>query len=163
MARFSFSNRWGGRVDHDFIQQCLHRVGALHLKDRVVSQLSGGEAQRIRLAQALAQEADWWLLDEPTSALDLHQQVELESLCLELRKEGKSLLLALHDLNLARRLCSQVWFLDQGRLVGQGTPDQILLSSDFQRIFQVQMELFYNEAGNSMVSPKKIDSQSNFC
>lgn len=163
MARYSFSSRWGGGVNAEFIDACLRRVGALHLRDRVVSQLSGGEAQRIRLAQALAQEADWWLLDEPTSALDLHQQVELEALFLDLREEGKSLLLALHDLNLARRLCSQVWFLDQGRLLDQGSPDQVLLAPDFQRVFQVKMDLYYDQAGNSLVSPRKIDSQSNFC
>ncbi len=163
MARFSFSNRWGGGVDGKAIDDCLQRAGALHLRDRVVSQLSGGEAQRIRLAQALAQEADWWLLDEPTSALDLHQQVELEALFVELREEGKSLLLALHDLNLARRLCSKVWLLHQGRLLSQGSPDEVLLAPDFQRIFQVKMELYYDEVGNSMVSPRKIDSQSNSC
>ncbi len=156
MGQFHRLDRWGGGGSQDLVQECLQRVGAGHLADRAVTRLSGGELQRVRLAQALAQDARAWLLDEPTSAMDLHQQLELLELFRELREQGKSLLLVLHDLNLARRVCSQVWVMDSGRVLARGTPDEVFASSQFERIFQVKMEVFRDKEGDSVLWPKKL-------
>lgn len=156
MGQFHRLDRWGGGGDRELVKNCLERVGALHLAERPVTRLSGGELQRVRLAQALAQDARAWLLDEPTSALDLHQQLELLELFGELRGQGKSLLLVLHDLNLARRLCDQIWLMDSGRLLARGGPDEIFSSPEFEKIFQVRMEIFLDKDGNSVLWPKKL-------
>ena len=156
MGQFHRLDRWGAGGSRELVGQCLERVGAGHLATRSVTTLSGGELQRVRLAQALAQDAEAWLLDEPTSALDLHQQLELVDLFGELRAGGKSLLLVLHDLNLARRLCSQVWVMDSGQLLARGTPDEVFASSEFERIFQVKMEVFHSGDGDSVLWPKKL-------
>lgn len=157
MARFSFGDRWGrSRASGDSVERCLRRLDVWHLRDRLVPQLSGGEAQRIRLAQLLAQEADWLLLDEPTSALDLSQQAALEKLLGELREEGKSLLLASHDFNLLRRVASRLWLLHQGSLALEGVPDELLRHPEFVRVFQVEMEFFSNSEGSSVVYPRII-------
>lgn len=161
MAQFHRLDRWGGGGSQELVKKCLERVGAGHLADRAVTRLSGGELQRVRLAQAMAQDAKAWLLDEPTSAMDLHQQLELLDLFGELREQGKSLLLVLHDLNLARRLCSQVWVLDKGRVLARGNPDEVFASPAFERIFQVKMEVFRDKEGDSVLWPKKLtDSES---
>ena len=161
MGQFHRLDRWGGGGSRDLVQRCLERVGAGQLANRAVTRLSGGELQRVRLAQALAQEAQAWLLDEPTSAMDMHQQLELLDLFGELREQGKSLLLVLHDLNLARRLCSQVWVLDKGRVLARGKPDEVFAGSEFERIFQVKMEVFRDKDGDSVLWPKKLtDSES---
>ena len=156
MGQFHRLDRWGAGGSRELVDQCLKRVGADHLAGRSVTTLSGGELQRVRLAQALAQDAAVWLLDEPTSAMDLHQQLELVELFGELRAGGKSLLLVLHDLNLARRLCSQVWVMDSGQLLARGTPDEVFASSEFERIFQVKMEVFRSGDGDSILWPKKL-------
>lgn len=156
MGQFHRLNRWGGGGSPELVKQCLERVGAGHLANRAVTRLSGGELQRVRLAQALAQDARAWLLDEPTSAMDLHQQLELLELFRELGTQGKSLLLVLHDLNLARRLCSQVWVMDSGRVLARGKPDEVFASAQFEKIFQVKMEIFRDNEGNSVLWPKKL-------
>lgn len=156
MGQFHRLDRWGGGGSQELVKTCLERVGAGHLGDRAVTRLSGGELQRVRLAQALAQDARAWLLDEPTSALDLHQQLELLDLFRELREQGKSLLIVLHDLNLARRLCSQVWVMDSGRVLARGNPCEVFASSQFEKIFQVKMEVFRDKEGDSVLWPKKL-------
>lgn len=156
MGQFHRLDRWGGGGSAELVRKCLKRVGAGHLAARVVTHLSGGELQRVRLAQALAQDARAWLLDEPTSAMDLHQQLELAELFRELREQGKSLLLVLHDLNLARQLCSRVWLMNSGMLLAQGSPDEIFASQEFEKIFQVKMEVFRDENGDSILWPKKL-------
>lgn len=156
MGQFHRLDRWGGGGSPELVSRCLERVGAAHLAGRAVTRLSGGELQRVRLAQALAQDARAWLLDEPTSAMDLHQQLELLDLFRELREQGKSLLIVLHDLNLARRLCSQVWVMDSGRVLARGNPDKVFASPQFEKIFQVKMEVFWDEKGDSVLWPKKL-------
>ena len=88
--------------------------------------------------------------------MDLHQQLELMELFRELREQGKSLLIVLHDLNLARRLCSQVWVMDAGRLLVKGSPEEVFASPQFEKIFQVQMEVFRDKNGDSVLWPKKL-------
>ena len=164
MGVFSRLNRWGqpSAAEQKRVDECLERVGASHLGSRPVTAMSGGEVQRIRLAQALAQDAEAWLLDEPTSALDLHQQLEVTDLFAELQAEGRSLLVVVHDLNLARRLCTHWWVLEGGQLRLQGSPDELYESEAFQSIFQVKMEVFHNSAGESFLWPRKIDSKDSF-
>ena len=156
MGQFHRLDRWGGGGSRELVKKCLERVGASHLAERAVTRLSGGELQRVRLAQALAQDARAWLLDEPTSAMDLHQQLELVDLFRELREQGKSLLLVLHDLNLARQLCSQVWIMDSGRVLARGIPDEVFASREFEKIFQVKMEVFRDNQGDSVLWPKRL-------
>jgi iron complex transport system ATP-binding protein len=156
MGQFHRLDRWGGGGSQELVRQSLERVGAGHLATRSVTTLSGGELQRVRLAQALAQDAAAWLLDEPTSAMDLHQQLELVELFGELRSQGKSLLLVLHDLNLARQLCSEVWVMQAGRLMARGTPEEIFGGSQFENIFQIKMEVFRDKNGDSVLWPKRL-------
>lgn len=165
MGIFARLNRWGqaSAAERERVEQCLQRAGASHLGSRPVTAMSGGEVQRIRLAQALAQDAEAWLLDEPTSALDLHQQLEIIDLFGQLQAEGRSLLLVLHDLNLARRLCSRWWVIDGGQMKLQGSPDELIENEQFQRIFQVKMEIFQNSTGETFCWPRKIDSSGSIC
>lgn len=165
MGAFARLNRWGqaDQAERARARESLERVGAGHLAGRSVTAMSGGEVQRVRLAQALAQNAEAWLLDEPTSALDLHQQLECKDLFRELQRQGKSLLLVLHDLNLARQLCTRCWVMDAGQLKLQGPAQELFESPEFQSIFQVKMEIFQNPAGESILWPRKIDDQGRFC
>ena len=120
------------------VQQALERVNASSLKDRFFTQLSGGEKQRVLLARALVTEAPVLLLDEPTSSLDVRYVVEMNALFKTIAQQGKSLILALHDLNMARQIADQVLLLSAGKIFSQGTSDEVLTESHIQAVYQVQ-------------------------
>jgi putative ABC transport system ATP-binding protein len=105
----------------------LERVGLPGFAERNVANLSGGEQQRVSLARALANCPEILLLDEPTSALDEHARVGVEDLIRKLLSENcLSFVLVTHDREQARRLCHRVAFIEAGKLLRVGTPDEVL-------------------------------------
>ncbi len=119
-----------GRIsprDETIARAALEKVDALALADRFMGELSGGEQQRILLARALSQAAPILLLDEPTTYLDLQHQMSLLSLVRKLaQEEGLTILIALHDLNLAARCADRVLLLVNGQQRALGTVKQVL-------------------------------------
>ncbi|USQ76028.1 ABC transporter ATP-binding protein [Ornithinimicrobium cryptoxanthini] len=115
------------RSDRQIATSVLRRLGMASFAERTVLRLSGGEAQRVVIARALAQQAPVLLLDEPTSALDLGHQVEVLELVDELRREdGLTVVAAMHDLSVAARYSHRLALLDHGALMAQGTPQEVL-------------------------------------
>ena len=115
------------RADREIASSVLHRLELTAFADRFVSTLSGGEAQQVVVARALAQQCPVLLLDEPTSALDLGHQVSVLELVDDLRRtEGLSVLAAMHDLSAAARFADRLILIDHGRIVAQGTPAEVL-------------------------------------
>ncbi|MER7717660.1 ABC transporter ATP-binding protein [Streptomyces flaveolus] len=106
-----------------------------HLAHRGVLTLSGGERQRVLLARALVQEPEILVLDEPTNHLDVRHQVDLLSL---LRAAGLTVLVVLHDLNLAAAACDRLGVLCQGRLVASGAPADVLTTDLVADVFGVK-------------------------
>jgi iron complex transport system ATP-binding protein len=107
--------------------EAMAATGVLDLAEARVSLLSGGERQRVALARALAQEPRLLVLDEPTAHLDLRHQVECAALLRQVNRErGTTIVLVSHDLNLAAALCDRLLLLADGRMVRQGTPDEVL-------------------------------------
>lgn len=112
--------------DHAAVTDGLGRAGILELADRDVRTLSGGERQRARLARALAQAPETLVLDEPTAALDLRFQMETFELLRGLAQRGLTVVAATHNLNLAARYADSVVLMDEGAVVGIGTPAETL-------------------------------------
>jgi iron complex transport system ATP-binding protein len=113
--------------DEKIARAALERVDALDLAERRVGELSGGEQQRVLLARALAQSTPILLMDEPTTHLDLHHQVALMEMAHSLaHQDGLSVLVALHDLNLAARYADRLALLVRGEIRAQGTARQVL-------------------------------------
>jgi iron complex transport system ATP-binding protein len=124
------------------VRRCMEATGVAHLARRRITEVSGGEAQRVRIAQALAQESRILLLDEPTSHLDINFQIEVMDLLRRLhREEGLTVVLSLHDLNLASLYCERLVLLQQGRLLCQGPPPEVLTPSVLRQAFQVEVEI----------------------
>jgi iron complex transport system ATP-binding protein len=116
-----------GRSDRIAAQRALERLELDAFADRTLGSLSGGELQRAVLARALAQEAPVLLLDEPTSALDLgHQQQALELVDSLRHEHGLTVIAAMHDLTLAAQYADRLVLLDGGRIVADGTADEVL-------------------------------------
>jgi iron complex transport system ATP-binding protein len=122
--------------DERIARDSLERVDALSLAERRVGELSGGEQQRVLLARALAQCTPILLLDEPTSHLDLQHQMTLMELVYKLARECElTVLVALHDLNLAARYAERIALLENGELRFIGTPAEILTEETLSRVY----------------------------
>ena len=103
----------------------LERVGLADRADAYPSQLSGGQKQRVAIVRALAMEPEVMLFDEPTSALDPEMVGEVLDVMKELAHEGMTMVVVTHEMGFAREVGSRVVFMDQGKLVEQGTPSEI--------------------------------------
>jgi iron complex transport system ATP-binding protein len=124
------------RADRKVATDVLRRLGLTSFAGRAVRQLSGGEAQRVVIARALAQQSPVLLLDEPTSALDVGHQVEVLELVDELRREdGLTVVAAMHDLGTAARYADRLALLDRGGLAALGAPAQVLDESLVSRVY----------------------------
>ncbi|WP_051208148.1 ABC transporter ATP-binding protein [Propionicicella superfundia] len=123
-----------GADDYEVCAQALNRLGIGDLAERPMSQISGGEAQRALLARAFAQSADHLLLDEPTNHLDVRLQHEVLG---TVREMGATVIVVLHDLNLAARYCDQVLLLDGGRTVACGPPPDVLTAHNLEPVYHV--------------------------
>jgi iron complex transport system ATP-binding protein len=110
--------------------------------ERMVDTLSGGERQRAWLAMLMAQDARCLLLDEPTSALDIAHQMEVLSLVRRLsREKGLSVIIVLHDINMACRFCDRLYALKQGRLIAAGAATDLMNPQTLRDIYGVEMNV----------------------
>jgi polar amino acid transport system ATP-binding protein len=105
--------------------QLLQRVGLAEKANAYPNQLSGGQKQRIAIVRALAMNPTALLFDEPTSALDPEMVGEVLSVMKELAEEGMTMVVVTHELGFAREVASRVMFMDGGKIVEQGTPEEI--------------------------------------
>ena len=129
-------------VDKAKVDEALDMTHTEQLADRAVGTLSGGERQRAWIGMLLAQDSKCLLLDEPTSALDLAHQVEVLTLVRRLCDEkGLSVIVVLHDINMAARYADRLFALKAGRLVAEGTPSDLLDRHILADIYGIAMEI----------------------
>jgi polar amino acid transport system ATP-binding protein len=103
----------------------LERVGLKDRADAYPSQLSGGQKQRVAIVRALAMEPDVMLFDEPTSALDPEMVGEVLAVMKELAKSGMTMVVVTHEMGFAKEVGNRILFISEGKIVEEGTPDQI--------------------------------------
>ncbi|MCB1690085.1 MAG: heme ABC transporter ATP-binding protein [Halioglobus sp.] len=134
--------------DREVVAQALQAVDGDYLANRIYTQLSGGEKQRVHLARVLAQIWEsspdgerYLVLDEPTSSFDLaHQHLTLE-VVRSLADKGVGVLMVIHDLNLAARCSDQMFLMQCGNMVISGTPQEVLQRETISRVFQVDASI----------------------
>lgn len=133
--------RWGAsRQDGELCRAMLNRVGMEEFQLRNLDELSGGELQKVMLARALVQEPDLLLLDEPTSSLDPKNQYEMMALVREVARERKiTVLVVIHDLNLALRFCDRFFFLKDGRGYCYGD-SQVVTGDVIRQVYGIRGE-----------------------
>jgi polar amino acid transport system ATP-binding protein len=112
----------------------LQRVGLADRANAYPSQLSGGQKQRVAIVRALAMEPEVMLFDEPTSALDPEMVGEVLTVMKELAREGMTMVVVTHEMGFAREVGSRVLFMDQGKLVEEGTPETLFDSPQHPRL-----------------------------
>jgi len=138
------------QIDFQIVKDSLKLTNTLHLRDRNINEISGGERQRVIIARALAQEPEIILLDEPTSHLDINHQIEILSLLKKLNKEKKMMiLLVIHDINLAARFSNKMILLNEGRVLSIGEPEAVITNQNMERAYNVNMLISHNPHTNS--------------
>lgn len=137
--------------DMEVAHRALERLDLTGYSQRWYSQLSGGEKQRVLLARALAQETDYILLDESLSQLDINHQIEIMSLLSEIRKgQGKGIVLISHNLNLAANFASRMVFLKQGKVLGAGSPEEMMQPELLKQVFGLDLQTTLNPLSGRM-------------
>ena len=145
---------WEQPTDLRAAHEAMRRTETLDLAERPLDELSGGERQRVVLARALAQEAPVLLLDEPTAFLDLRHAVVLLDLVKDLAREGRSVGLVVHDLNLASMYCDRLLLLAAGSVVAEGTPDEVLTWARLCDVYGTELYVAPNDVtGKTIVLP----------
>lgn len=141
--------------DETAVADALHRTGMLDLADRPIDELSGGQRQRAWISMALAQGTDLLLLDEPTTFLDLAHQVDVLDLVEHLHLHaGRTVVMVLHDLNLAARYAGRLVAMREGRIVAQGTPAEVLTEVLLREVFDLDARVIEDPvSGTPMVVP----------
>jgi len=127
------------KKDQEIIAWALQETHTYDLKDRKINELSGGEAQLSILARALATEASLVLLDEPVSELDIKHTLTIMDLLVALKGRGKTILVSIHDLNLARRYCDTILIIDRGKVFFHGSPSDAFSQENIREVFHVNI------------------------
>lgn len=150
----SMFNRWSGE-DEDAVNEALESTNMLDLRDRAVDSLSGGQRQRAWIAMILAQKTDTILLDEPTTYLDMTHQIEVLDLLFELNeKHNSTIVMVLHDLNLACRYAHNIVAIKDKKVHVQGKPEEIISCNMVHDVFQMRCDVTYDPVfGTPMCIP----------
>ncbi|WP_163579434.1 ABC transporter ATP-binding protein [Gracilibacillus saliphilus] len=136
--------RWS-EEDEKAVVEALDATNMTDLKDRSVDSLSGGQRQRAWIAMTLAQGTDTILLDEPTTYLDMTHQIEILDLLFELNERRKStIVMVLHDLNLACRYAHHIVAIKDKQVYAQGKPEEIVNCSLVHDVFQMKADVMYD-------------------
>ncbi|MDD5408706.1 MAG: ABC transporter ATP-binding protein [Candidatus Omnitrophica bacterium] len=126
-----------GKRDMEIAREKLFLTDTLSLKDKRIDELSAGERQRVIIARALAQEPELLFLDEPTSHLDIGHQVQTLDLLKKLnRKNGLTIVMILHDLNLASAYSNRIALLDKGAIFKEGKPEEVLTYQNIEAVYK---------------------------
>lgn len=146
--------RWTA-ADEAAVGEALEMTGTADLAERLVEDLSGGQRQRVWIAMALAQQTDVLLLDEPTTFLDINHQVEVLDLLTDLnRARGTTVVMVLHDLNLAARYADMLVAMAGGRITSAGAPDEILTEAMLAEVFGLEARILPDPVtGKPMMVP----------
>lgn len=146
--------RWTAR-DYEVVTEALRSTGITDLADRSVDELSGGQRQRVWIAMALAQETDILLLDEPTTFLDVAHQVDVLDLLTDLRDiRGTTIVMVLHDLNLAARYADELIAMRNGAIHAAGPPRQVVTAGLVEAVFGVRSRVIPDPvSGTPLITP----------
>ena len=147
MGRTPYIQRFATETkrDREIVEAAMERTGVMHLRHKTVTQISGGELQRVIIARALAQQTGIILLDEPISQLDINHQIRimelLQSLC---RDEDVAVVVVLHDLNISAQYSDQILLMKDGELLAADVPEAVITQENVRLAYGVTAEIIEN-------------------
>lgn len=144
MGRFPYIGRFKSesKKDIDIAKEAMINTGIWELRDKGINEISGGEKQRVMIARALAQQPEILILDEPISNLDIKYQVGILELCKRLNRENKlTIIMTLHDINLAGRYSDYLILLDKGKIKTMDTPERVLTPENISNVYDIKVDI----------------------
>lgn len=149
--------RWT-KNDDAVVAEALELTGCVHLADRLVDELSGGQRQRVWIAMVVAQQTELMLLDEPTTSLDVAHQIEVLDLLAALNRDrGTTVVMVLHELNLAARYADHLIAMSQGEIVAAGAPRDVITEECVREVFGITNRIVDDPVSNTpMVIPISV-------
>ena len=144
MGRYPRQRGLGTVTDEDLVWalRSMRRTTTTHLKERPITEISGGECQRVVIARALAQDPEMLFLDEATSSLDVRKKLEIFEVLQNLNEtRGLTVLCAMHDLNLAALYCRRLMFVKDGRIAHDGPTDRVFTPEILEEVYETPMEV----------------------
>ena len=166
MGRYPHLGRFQieGREDDRIARDAMALTETEEFADRTLDTLSGGERQRVFVARALAQQPRVLLMDEPTANLDVLHQLKVLDLVRQLVNDGLTAVAAIHDLNMAARYCDKLVLLNNGQLLAEGSPEEVLTPETIESAFGVKSAVFRDPATGalaiSLIGPADEHSQN---
>ncbi|MFS0886442.1 heme ABC transporter ATP-binding protein [Aeromicrobium sp. 179-A 4D2 NHS] len=161
MGRSPWLGRSTAQEDEAAIAEAIERTDIAHLLDRPFTALSGGERARASLARVLAQRTPVVLLDEPTAALDLRHQEDVMVVARDLAAAGRAVVVVLHDLSLAAARADRMAIVEAGRIVGIGTPADVLTPETVERVYGIAVHVLTDTPdGHPIVVPHRERSDT---
>jgi iron complex transport system ATP-binding protein len=140
--------------DTEIVAEMMDYIGIGDLAMRHFNELSGGEQQKVIIARALAQQPQFLLLDEPTSSLDIRHQLEILCILKSLAKTNHcSVIVAMHDLNLASRFSDRMLMLKKGSIFTVGTPDAVLTKENIESVYGIKTQVTNSILGSPQITP----------
>lgn len=154
LGRVPHLNPWQKLTSDDeiAIEGAMERTDCIHLKERLVTTLSGGERARVLLARVLATDALYVMADEPVASLDPAHQLQVMTILKNLTKSNSGVLVVMHDLSLALRFCDRIILLNEGEILGQDTPEIILNDENLATIFNIRASRWTEDGENFLVA-----------
>lgn len=153
MGRHPYKKRFQKEDENDFkiVEEALKMTNTLHLKDKLITEISGGERQRVVIARALAQNPSIILLDEPTSHLDINHQIEILNLLKRLNQEkSTTIVIVIHDINIASRYSDEIIMINEGKIVGIGRPEEVITKKNIEETYNLKVIIEKNRVTNKI-------------
>ena len=152
-GRYPYMKWWKGESisDEELALKCMEYTGTKELAERPVNEVSGGQKQRILLAKVLAQQTPILFLDEPTTGLDMVYQEEIFRFSKALAEMGKTILMVVHELNLAAKYCSRIILLGEGTVIADGRPDNVFTEKILSKAYNAPVRGIRSHNTNEII------------
>lgn len=150
MGRLSSTSKFSsdiGYEDEKIIDESLEKVELIKYKDSSFFSLSGGEKQRVMIALALCQDTDFIVLDEPTNHLDIKNQIQIMNM---LKDSNITIFTTIHDMNIAAAFCDYIYVVKGGKIVDEGTVEEVFTKEMFKEVFEVDTYIYINPHSNKL-------------
>lgn len=146
MGRYPYLKRLQreSREDYKIAKRNMEYTDTDKLESSPITEMSGGERQRVLFAKTLTQETDIILLDEPTASLDITYQEQIFKYSRELSEQGTTIIAAIHDLKIAAKYCTRLVLLSEGRIAADGNPEEVLTSEHLSRVYGINALVYRN-------------------
>lgn len=143
-ARYPYIAWWQNSTSKDsqIVEDAMRYTGVWDLREKSIQAISGGERQRVFLAKALAQDTDILLLDEPTAALDIGYADDMFRHCQDLCHAGKTIIVVVHDLEMAAKFCSRLVLFAKGQIVADGAPHIVMNAENLGKAFHISSTVY---------------------